>query len=42
MQHPYGDIPELTNLEIGRGIVRIPVEQDVPFSRRVRSLVDTP
>ncbi|HAA49045.1 MAG TPA: metal-dependent phosphohydrolase [Planctomycetaceae bacterium] len=42
MQHPYGDIPELTNLEIGRGIVRIPVEQDVPFTPRVRALVDTP
>ena len=42
MQHPYGDIPELTNLEAGRGIVRIPVEQDVPFTPRVRALVDTP
>ena len=42
MQHPYGDIPELTNLEVGRGIVRIPVEQDVPFTPRVRALVDTP
>ena len=42
MQHPYGDIPELTNLEAGRGIIRIPVEQDVPFTSRVRALVDTP
>ncbi len=42
MQHPYGDIPELTNLEASRGIVRIPVEQDVPFTPRVRALVDTP
>jgi len=42
MQHPYGDIPELTNLDAGRGIVRIPVEQDVPFTPRVRALVDTP
>ncbi len=42
MQHPYGDIPELTNLEAGRGIVRIPDEQDVPFTPRVQALVDTP
>ena len=35
-------IPELTNLEAGRGIVRIPMEHDVPFTERVRALVDTP
>ena len=42
MRHPFDDIPELTNLDAGRGIVRVPVEQDVPFTPRVRALVDTP
>lgn len=41
MQHPLIDIPELVQLESGRGLVRIPVEQDVPFTPRVRALVDT-
>ena len=40
--HPLLDVPELTNLDAGRGLVRIPVEQDVPFTPRVRALVDTP
>jgi HD superfamily phosphohydrolase len=35
------DIPELARLDSGQGIVRIPHEQDVPFTPRVRSLVDT-
>jgi HD superfamily phosphohydrolase len=35
-------IPELTNLATGQGLVRIPMEQDVPFTARVRALVDTP
>ena len=30
------------NLEAGRGLVRIPVELDVPFTPRVRAIVDTP
>ncbi len=29
------------NLEAGRGLVRVPVELDVPFTPRVRALVDT-
>ncbi|MDA1014775.1 MAG: HD domain-containing protein [Planctomycetota bacterium] len=41
-ESPLLRIPELTNLEAGRGIVRIPMEQDVPFTPRVRALVDTP
>jgi HD superfamily phosphohydrolase len=41
MQHPYLRIPELVNLESGRGLIRIPCEQDVPFTPRVRALVDT-
>jgi HD superfamily phosphohydrolase len=41
MQHPFSDIPEFTSLSAGRGIVRIPNEQDVPFTPRVRSVVDT-
>ena len=42
MHHPFLAIPELVNLESGRGLVRIPCEQDVPFTPRVRALVDTP
>ena len=42
MPHPYSHIPELMNLEAGRGLVRIPVELDVPFTPRVRAIVDTP
>ena len=41
MHSPLLDVPELASLEAGRGLVRIPVEQDVPFTRRVRALVDT-
>lgn len=41
MRHPLLQIPELANLEAGRGLIRIPMEQDVPFTRRVRALVDT-
>lgn len=38
MNHAYGDIPELAG---DAGIIRIPAEQDVPFTGRVRALVDT-
>jgi len=41
MHHPLFDIPELISLERGRGLVRIPTEQDVPFTGRVQALVDT-
>ena len=41
MQHPFSDIPEFTSLSTGRGIVRIPNEQDIPFTPRVRAIVDT-
>ena len=37
----YSDIPELADLESGRSLVRIPSEQNVPFTPRVRALVDT-
>lgn len=40
-KHPLMDIPELARLDAGQGIVRIPNEQDVPFTARVRALVDT-
>ncbi len=36
------DVPELAQSGDDRGLVRIPVEQDVPFTSRVRALVDTP
>jgi uncharacterized protein len=42
MPHPLFEIPELANLETGQGLVRIPMELDVPFTPRVRALVDTP
>src|SRR5208283_5066522 len=41
MHPPLLDVPELASLEAGRGLVRIPVEQDVPFTPRVRAIVDT-
>lgn len=42
MRHPYADIPELARQEANGGLIRIPNEQDVPFTPRVRALVDTP
>ena len=41
MHHSYADIPELSQSEPNSGLIRIPNEQDVPFTRRVRALVDT-
>jgi uncharacterized protein len=41
MHHAYADIPELARLDADRGLVRIPMEQDVPFTSRVRAIVDT-
>ena len=41
MHHPFSDIPEFASLDANRGIIRIPNEQDVPFTPRVRALVDT-
>lgn len=41
-KHSLLEIPELVRLDAGGGIVRIPNEQDVPFTSRVRAIVDTP
>tara|TARA_R110002072_G_C7977192_1_gene535659 strand:- start:13034 stop:14380 length:1347 start_codon:yes stop_codon:yes gene_type:complete len=41
MHHPFSDIPEIASLDASRGIIRIPNEQDVPFTPRVRAIVDT-
>ena len=41
MSECLSKIPELSQLETGRGLVRIPAEQDVPFTPRVRAIVDT-
>ena len=41
MTHPYAQIPEISLTPRQPGVIRIPVEQDVPFSDRVRALVDT-
>ncbi len=35
------NIPELEAYQSGRCLIRIPCEQDVPFTNRVRALVDT-
>jgi HD superfamily phosphohydrolase len=40
MPHPYSQIPELLLSSDATGVVRIPAEQDVPFSPRIRALVD--
>ena len=41
MRHPYADIPELSRSEADSGLIRIPDQQDVPFTPRVRAIVDT-
>lgn len=41
MTHPYSQIPEISRTTDHLGVVRIPVEQDVTFSDRVRAIVDT-
>ncbi|MEQ9407803.1 MAG: HD domain-containing protein [Fuerstiella sp.] len=39
--HPYFNIPELSGTGRTGGVIRVPVEQDIPFSDRVRAIVDT-
>src|SRR5262249_51963211 len=41
MTHPYRAIPELAELQAGGALRRVPMQQDVPFTSRVRALVDT-
>lgn len=41
MLETLATIPELADLESGRNLIRIPEEQNVPFTPRVRALVDT-
>lgn len=41
MRDELSQIPELADLESGRSLIRIPHEQNVPFTPRVRALVDT-
>jgi HD superfamily phosphohydrolase len=41
MSNSLLEIPELSRLETGQGLIRIPDQQDVPFTHRVRALVDT-
>jgi HD superfamily phosphohydrolase len=41
MQHPYAEIPELSRVEANVGLIRIPDQQDIPFTPRVQALVDT-
>jgi HD superfamily phosphohydrolase len=42
MSELSASIPELSELDSGGAIVRLPSEQNVPFTRRVRAIVDTP
>lgn len=42
MPHPLLEIPELVSLTAGQGLVRIPPELNVPFTPRVRAIVETP
>ncbi|TWT51540.1 hypothetical protein KOR42_35880 [Thalassoglobus neptunius] len=35
------EIPELADLHSGRSLIRVPAEQNVPFTPRVRAIVDT-
>ncbi|WP_437230084.1 HD domain-containing protein [Planctomicrobium sp. SH661] len=37
----YDSIPELSDLQSGRSLIRVPSELNVPFTARVRALVDT-
>ncbi|GAB5440828.1 MAG: HD domain-containing protein [Fuerstiella sp.] len=39
--HPYSRIPEIAGSHADHGVIRVPVEQDIPFSDRVRAIVDT-
>jgi HD superfamily phosphohydrolase len=41
MPHLPLELPELADLESGQHLIRVPPEQNVPFTRRVRALVDT-
>jgi HD superfamily phosphohydrolase len=41
MPDDLASLPELADLESGRGLIRVPMEQNVPFTPRVRALVDT-
>ncbi len=41
MSHAYSEIPELAQTGDTFGVIRIPVEQDVPFTPRVRAIVDS-
>ncbi len=41
VRHPYSDIPELSELTAGGPLVRIPDRLNVPFTARVRAIVDT-
>jgi uncharacterized protein len=39
--HPYSGISELSGTGAPLGVVRVPVEQDIPFTGRVQAVVDS-
>ena len=41
MNDSLSHIPELSNLTAGGGLIRVPMEVNVPFTGRVRAIVDT-
>ena len=42
MKHPYSQIPEISDVNLSSGTIRVPNGQDVPFTKRIRAIVDTP
>lgn len=41
MQHPYDSIPEIAGNDRSIGVIRVPVEQDIPLTNRVQAIIDT-
>ncbi|MGC1274527.1 MAG: HD domain-containing protein [Planctomycetaceae bacterium] len=41
MPSSFDDLPEIARLGSGQGLIRLPFGQDVPFTDRVRAIVDT-
>lgn len=41
MAHPYADIPEISLTGASVGVIRIPCEQDVPLTPRIRAIIDS-
>ena len=42
MPHPYASIPEFADRHAAASLMRLPPSDDIPLTRRVRRLIDTP